>query len=210
MRHVGERQSGEQERKDQDFTGYLSLVNMIEIGSQPPFSAPNFSAVSRREQIQVGTDLASSSDPAGQSGPVSSPWQTGPLSTLLGLSIWKRAPNQKAPNAAAEVREVVEGNPFPPAQFSATTSSSNGGDGLPIGPPLLPPQTVGDPRLLGRQTLVLDLDATLIDTCNMSQRHFAEPDFIYEGESSLNINPRILDRDLLQYSQAIEFITVQL
>lgn len=44
--------------------------------------------------------------------------------------------------------------------------------------PLLPPRIGGD----GRKTLVLDLDATLIDTLHMHEVGSSEPDFVYEGE----------------------------
>ena len=46
--------------------------------------------------------------------------------------------------------------------------------------PLLPPRLRGD----GRKTLVLDLDATLIDTLHMHEVGSSEPDFVYEGEWS--------------------------
>lgn len=44
--------------------------------------------------------------------------------------------------------------------------------------PLLPPQSEAHS---GRLTLVLDLDATLIDTLHMHEHGNCEPDFIYEG-----------------------------
>lgn len=44
---------------------------------------------------------------------------------------------------------------------------------------LLPPQSEAH---AGRITLVLDLDATLIDTLHLHEHSYSEPDFIYEGK----------------------------
>ena len=44
---------------------------------------------------------------------------------------------------------------------------------------LLPPQSEAH---AGRMTLVLDLDATLIDTLHFQEHSRCEPDFIYEGK----------------------------
>ena len=115
---------------------------------------------------ETGTSASNSVAPSGKSSPPSS--RPAPTSFVRGQL------QHCVSNCFQELLKALDTRTRTHAEIAASP-----GGFQPI-EPLLPP-AIG--KMKGRPVLVLDLDATLIDTLHMHERGNRDPDFVYEGES---------------------------
>ena len=122
-------------------------------------SLPSFSSLERQKPSKVYTNWRGPTDPPSSSRGS----HLGSTISFIFRDFLKRIGEDM------EKRQREAAKTLPPASPMASLPEAS----------LLPEQSEAH---AGRITLVLDLDATLIDTLHLHEHSYSEPDFIYEGK----------------------------